>query len=140
MNPSTLNRRAFLKWGVASSSFLVSKAVLSAALPADSAGKKTQFQIACMTLPYSEFPWSRALSGIRGAGFKYVAWGTTHKEAGGRSTPVIGPDAPASKAKELAQRCREAGLEPLMMFSGIYPEAKDATEIFTNRIGQAAAA
>ena len=29
------------------------------------AAKKTEFQIACMTLPYSRFPLARALEGIR---------------------------------------------------------------------------
>src|SRR5437016_843530 len=46
-------------------------------------GKPTTFQVACMTLPYSQFPLERALTGIKAAGFEYVAWGTTHKEEGG---------------------------------------------------------
>ena len=32
------------------------------------------------------------------------------------------------------------GLEPVMMFSGIYPEAKDGLEVLTQRIKQAGAA
>ena len=40
----------------------------------------TRFQIACMTLPYSQFPLQRALTGIKAAGYQYVAWGTTHVE------------------------------------------------------------
>ena len=34
--------------------------------------RKTQFQIACMTLPYSQFPLERALKGIRSA---FPSWG-----------------------------------------------------------------
>ena len=33
----------------------------------------TEFQLACMTLPYSPFPFARALAGIRGAGYRHVA-------------------------------------------------------------------
>ena len=102
--------------------------------------KKTQFQIACMTLPYADFPLQRALSGIKAAGYQHVAWGTTHKEAQGKPVPVMAPDAPAQAAKELGARCRDQGLEPLLMFSGIYPEATNAIEVFTQRIRQAAAA
>jgi sugar phosphate isomerase/epimerase len=103
--------------------------------------QKTKFQIACMTLPYSQYPLERALSGLKEAGYRYVAWGTTHKEAGeSRGVPVMPADAPPAKAKELGQRCRDLGLEPVMMFSGIYPEAANGVEVLTHRIKQAAAA
>jgi sugar phosphate isomerase/epimerase len=107
--------------------------------PADK-GKPTKFQIACMTLPYSAFPLKRALSGLKEAGYQYVAWGTSHKEADGKQVPVMPADAPPDRAKELGQRCRDLGLEPLMMFSGVYPEAKDHLDVLRNRIRQAAAA
>lgn len=107
---------------------------------ASAKNQPTDFQIACMTLPYSQFPLERALSGIKAAGYRFVAWGTTHKESGGKSIPVIAPDAAPETAKELGQRCRGQGLVPLMMFSGIYPEANGAMEVLTNRIRQAAAA
>jgi sugar phosphate isomerase/epimerase len=99
----------------------------------------TQFQIACMTLPYSAFPLERALSGIAQAGYRYVAWGTTHQEAGSRQ-PVMAADAPPAEAKELGKRCRGLGLEPLMMFSTIYPEDPKALPVFQSRLRQAAAA
>lgn len=102
--------------------------------------KKTEFQIACMTLPYSQFPLARALKGIQASGYKYVAWGTSHKEPGGKSAPIIATDAPLQKSKELGERCRDLGLEPVMMFSGVYPEAKDGLEVLTHRIRGAAAA
>ena len=53
---------------------------------------------------------------------------------------MLPADAPPEKAKELGKRCRDLGLEPVMMFSGIYPEHKNALEVFKNRIKQAAAA
>jgi sugar phosphate isomerase/epimerase len=99
----------------------------------------TRFQIACMTLPYAPFPMQRALTGIRDAGYRHIAWGTTHEEDGKR-VPVLAADAPAERARELAGRCRDLGLEPMMMFSGVYPEAKDGLQVLQQRIVQAAAA
>jgi sugar phosphate isomerase/epimerase len=101
-------------------------------------GKPTRFQIACMTLPYAGFSLARALSGIKAAGYQYVAWGTTHDE-GGKPVPVLAADAPAERAQELAARCRDLGLEPLMMFSMVYPEAPDALDVLRRRIRQASA-
>lgn len=104
-------------------------------------GTPAQFQIACMTLPYNQYPLARALSGLQSVGYKYVAWGTSHREEGSsKGTPVIAADAPPGKAKELGQRCRDLGLEPLMMFSVIYPEDPKGIEVLTNRILQAEAA
>jgi sugar phosphate isomerase/epimerase len=134
-SPAIPSRRAFLKNGTG----------LLIAIPRIEAVSRaaqqtpTQFQIACMTLPYSQFSLQRALSGIQSAGYKYVAWGTSHREGEGKPVPVIPPDAPPAKAKELAARCRDLGLEPLMMFSGIYPEAPEALEVLTRRIQQAEA-
>ena len=99
----------------------------------------TRFLVACMTLPYSAFPLQRALTGIRDAGYRHVAWGTTHLEDGKR-IPVLAADAPAMRAKELGARCRDLGLEPVLMFSGVYPEAKDGLEVLRRRVEQAAAA
>jgi sugar phosphate isomerase/epimerase len=101
--------------------------------------KPTAFQIACMTLPYSRFPLARALAGVKAAGFKYVAWGTTHRE-GGKDVPVLAKDAPPDRAKELAKKCRDLGLEPVMLFSIVYPEHPDGLKVLTHRIRQAAAA
>ena len=50
-------------------------------------GAPTKFQLACMTLPYSNFPLERALKGIASAGYRYVAWGTTHQNSPGRKEP-----------------------------------------------------
>lgn len=103
--------------------------------------KRTDFQIACMTLPYAEFPLQRALTGIKSAGFEFVAWGTTHRERPGEEkTPVMPTDAAPNTARELAKRCRDLGLQPLMMFSTVYPEDPTAVEVLTQRIKQASAA
>lgn len=102
--------------------------------------KPTVFQHACMTLPYSNFPLERALSGIKAAGFQHVAWGTKHREADGKQVPVMADDAPASTARALASRCRDTGLEPVLMFSEIYPEHPRGLEVLTHRIKQAEAA
>jgi sugar phosphate isomerase/epimerase len=101
--------------------------------------KKTEFQIACMTLPYSQFPLERALKGMRSAGFKFVAWGTTHR-TDGKEIPILAPADSSQKARDLGKQCRDLGLVPLMMFSGIYPEHKNALEVFRQRIKQAQAA
>ena len=44
-----------------------------------------------MTLPYSQFPLQRALTGIKAAGYQHVAWGTTHVEEGGARRPSWPP-------------------------------------------------
>ena len=105
------------------------------------ARKRTEFQLACMTLPYSGFPLNRALSGIAAAGYSFVAWGTSHQETpGGKRVPVMPEDASPDNTRELASRCRDTGLEPLMMFSTVYPEAEDGLTILKHRIIQASAA
>lgn len=133
-----ITRRQFLK-GTALVSPLLPWPPGFAAEPEPLPGQRTQFQIACMTLPYSQFSLDRALAGIQSAGYKFVAWGTTHQEQGSGSAPILSADASPQKAKDLGRRCRDLGLSPLLMFSGIYPEAKDAVEVFTRRIRQAGA-
>ena len=136
-----IHRRVILKAGLASLPAMAWHSLSArpgTALPEKK--KPTQFQIACMTLPYAQFPLERALTGIKSAGYSYVAWGTTHRERDGKEVPVVAPDASPARAKDLAARCRDLGLAPLMMFSGVYPEAKDAVEILTSRLRQAAAA
>ena len=102
-------------------------------------GTPTRFQVACMTLSYSQFSLQRALTGIKAAGYQHVTWGTTHLDKGGVETPILGGDAAADRARELGKRCRDLGLEPLMMFSGIYPEADEALNVLRRRILQAKA-
>jgi sugar phosphate isomerase/epimerase len=144
----TLHRRCFLETGVAGLATLavgglgpaVSGQTSTAPQPAPVPHREpTRFQVACMTLPYAPFALQRALTGIRGAGFRFVAWGTSHME-NGRRVPVMAADAPPERARELAARCRDLGLEPVLMFSEVYPEAANALEVLRSRIRQAAAA
>jgi sugar phosphate isomerase/epimerase len=100
----------------------------------------TVFQLACMTLPYSPFPLERALTGIKAAGYQYVAWGVTHRNTAGTPVPAIAVDAPAREAADLATRCRSMGLDPVMMFATVNLEAANARDAHLRRIGQAAAA
>jgi sugar phosphate isomerase/epimerase len=139
---SGVDRRTLLKTGAAVlSGAALAKLVSASPVAAAEREKPTQFQIACMTLPYGQFSLQRALSGIKSAGYEYVAWGTRHVEtSGGERVPVMPPDAPPAQAKELGRRCRDMGLTPLMMFSTVYPEAHDGLEILTNRIQQASSA
>lgn len=138
--PLPIDRRRFLQTGTAVlAAGLVTPAGAGTQPAAKAKGPLTKFQIACMTLPYSAFPLERALTGIKSAKYQYVAWGTSHQEADGKRVPVLAADAPPEKAKELAKKCRDLGLEPLMMFSGIYPEAKNGLEVLKQRLLQAAA-
>ena len=132
--PKPLSRRQFIA--------ATATTLAAAQFPVRAAdAKPTQFQLACMTLPYSQFPLARALKGIKAAGYRHVAWGTSHRETpGGKRIPVMAADAPMAKAKELGNRCRDLGLSPLMMFSTIYPEHKDGLKVLTHRLRQAAAA
>lgn len=102
--------------------------------------KPTQFIHACMTLPYRNYPLERALNGIKNAGYSHVAWGTQHREEDGNTYPVMPVDAHPDQAAELGRRCRDLGLEPVQMFSTVYPDRDNAVELLTNRIKQAAAA
>src|SRR5688500_17842188 len=101
----TLTRRSFL-----ASLATTSAAISTLQLSAGQAKAKTDFQLACMTLPYSQFPLERALQGIKSSGFEYVAWGTTHKDGAGKPIPVLAADAPLEEAKQLGKRCRDLGL------------------------------
>src|SRR5271166_2077974 len=141
MSTRGIDRRMLLQLGVAGSVGLGMAGTLVAAEPGEKdkpvdKSRPTKFQIACMTLPYSAFPLQRALTGLKSAGYHHVAWGQTHKEEGGKALPVLAGDAPLDKAKEVAQRCRDLGLEPLMLFG----PSPDQAEALKHRVRQAAAA
>jgi sugar phosphate isomerase/epimerase len=114
--------------------FLMSAAALA------QTSRPTNFQIACMTLPYAQFPIARALEGIARAGYRFVAWGTTHMEAPGDRRPALAVDAAPAEARRLAARCRDLGLQPVMMFSTVQLEEPGAADGHLRRIEQAAAA
>jgi sugar phosphate isomerase/epimerase len=139
-NFAELNRRSLLQLGAGCAGLALVGPTRAAKDQPTKKGKATKFLIACMTLPYAQFPFERALAGIKSAGYRYIAWGTTHREADGKQVPVVAADAPPEKAKELGKKCRDLGLEPLLMFSGVYPEDPKAMDVFKNRIRQAAAA
>ena len=139
-HPAELNRRSLLQLGASVASLAMVGPTQAAKDEPARRANPTKFQIACMTLPYAQFPLERALTGIKSAGYRNVAWGTTHRETQGKQIPVVAADAPPEKAKELGKKCRDLGLEPLLMFSGIYPEDAKAMEVFKSRIHQAAAA
>lgn len=149
------NRRSFLKnsalafgaltTGAITNSVFSQSATGHAASLTNSSAKitnngATQFVHACMTLPYRNYPLQRALEGIKSAGFNHVAWGTQHRDENGNNHPVMPETAAPEKAAELGRRCRDMGLEPVQMFSTIYPDQDDAVKLLTNRIKQASAA
>lgn len=118
---------------------------IGATLPAlaiaqEPAGQPTRFQIGCMTLPYSAVPVERALEGIQKAGYRHVGWGVNHRDSGGTSRRMLAEEAPPHEAEQLAARCRDMGLTPVMMFSTVQLEAPNALDIHLGRIDQAAAA
>ncbi len=103
-------------------------------------GAATRFQLACMTLPYSPYPFERALKGIRAAGYDYVAWGTTHPDSSGKRAPLLDWKAPSSRARELAAVTKDHGLTPVMMFSTVNLESPDSPDAHARRVDQCAAA
>jgi sugar phosphate isomerase/epimerase len=119
---------------------LLAGAAVAAMPAAAQQPRPTNFQMACMTLPYSNFPFERALQGIVKAGYPYVAWGTRHQYGAGERRDVIEVTAPPSRAKELSTQCRDMGLKPVMMFSNVYVGADNSVPAHTSRIEQAAAA
>ena len=132
-----ITRRSFLSIGAAGGlAGLTPCAVAQDKAPAVDRSKPTKFQVACMTLPYAAFPLERALSGLKTAGYQYIAWGTSHAEADGKRAAVLAGDASLDKAKDLGKKCRDMGLEPLLLF-GPSPEGVEAMK---TRIKQAAAA
>jgi sugar phosphate isomerase/epimerase len=146
----SLDRRTFLKSGALAAGCSLAALGHSRAQAQPAAGaapaavaqakQPTRFIHACMTLPYRNFPLGRALEGIKRTGYDHVAWGTQHREENGENRPVMPTDAPPADAAALARRCRDLGLEPVQMFSTIYPDDAQAMTVLTNRIKQAGAA
>ena len=131
-----MQRRTFLTGLAAGVTALAARG----AATAQPAHASTRFELACMTLPYAAFPMERALEGVKSAGYSHVAWGVTHRDAGGQARPALDLKAPPAEAAALARRCRDLGLEPVMMFSTVFLEEPDAADGHARRIAQAAAA
>jgi sugar phosphate isomerase/epimerase len=68
-------------------------------------------KIACMTLPYYNYPFERALAGIAGAGYRYVIFGTPHQ---GELVPEENDHYALTKVKLLLEKY---GLTPVMLLS-----------------------
>jgi sugar phosphate isomerase/epimerase len=69
-------------------------------------------RVACETLPYSEFALERALEGIAGAGYEYVALGRTHQKV-----DVLPTDASDGDAEAVARKVADAGLKTCVIFA-----------------------
>lgn len=132
----TVSRRELFRAaaGVAAAGIAVSKVS-----SAPAAGAKTNFQIGCMTLPFSGYPFLDAIQAIQRAGNRYVAWGTRHAGAEGKPVELLEVDDAPSKAAMLAKQCRDAGLEPVMLFARVYVGDANSIDAHTKRIKQAAA-
>jgi sugar phosphate isomerase/epimerase len=98
-----LTKRKFLKQLTGLAAF--------AGLPARAAER---YQLGCQTLPYRAFPFSRALEGIRKAGYRYVMPSSTHE-----GKPAFAPALTSSGRAALKRQVQDAGLEPLMAFAGL---------------------
>ena len=104
--------------------------------------KPTRFQIACMTLAVLAVPARAGPDRHQGGRLPVRRLG--HHAPGSRRQ--VGPGdrrrrSARPRRRSWARRCRDLGLEPLMMFSGIYPESpKTAWKCCRQRILQAAAA
>jgi sugar phosphate isomerase/epimerase len=103
--------------------------------------QSTEFQIACMTIPFQAFSFERGVKAVAAAGFKYLAWGPNQADSSsGKRTDTIGLDAGTGRAKELLRISRDAGLETVLMFATAYPENPGAIDAYKKRIDQAQAA
>src|SRR5437660_9323020 len=100
-----LNRRTFLQFGASLPGLALVNPSRAAEDEPLKKGKPTKFQIACMTLPYAQFSFERALTGIKAAGYRYVAW-YTHQREDGKQVPVVAEDGAPERAKELGKHCR----------------------------------
>jgi sugar phosphate isomerase/epimerase len=102
--------------------------------------EQTKFQIGCKTNPYQAFSFERALQGISGAGYKFMAWGSSYANSAGERVPLLPPDAPASESKRLATQCRDMGLDTVILASAVSIAADNAVWAHTRYIEHAAAA
>lgn len=130
MHSRPLTRRRILQAGV----------VAMQGAAAAPSGEPTKFQIACKTNPYYAFSFERQVKGIAGAGFRYIAWGNRYAGPAGERKELLPIDAPPSDARRLAAICRDAGLEPVLMASGVSISAENALRAHTRSIEHASAA
>jgi sugar phosphate isomerase/epimerase len=121
--------------------FIGSAAAAGAAVAsAQTTAVRARFELSCMTLPWQMFPFERALEGVVRAGYRKISLGSMVTPAGGKRSPLLPPEAPAADAVRLAKRCRDAGLEPQLLFGNFYPENAGALDVYKRRVEQAHAA
>lgn len=89
-------------------------------------------QIGCLTLPYSEFDFDRALTGLVAAGYDYIGFGTPHQ-----GDPFPDPEADDEQIKALAVRIRKSGIEPLTFISGAHLDDEEAVEEYKRKLKMA---
>ena len=94
-----------------------------------------RYQLGCQTLPYRGLPLSRALEGIRKAGYRYVMPYSTHQ-----GKPVLVPALTPSERAGLKRQFKDAGLEPFMMFArlGASPRNADGMKAYLSELDLAA--
>jgi L-ribulose-5-phosphate 3-epimerase len=98
MSDSLLNRREFA--ALASAAFF-------------QPGSES-YRLGCQTLPYRALPLSRALEGIRKAGYRYVMLNATHE-----GKPVFTPALSSAERASLKRQVSDEGLTPFMSFFGL---------------------
>ena len=112
----------------------------AAAAAAQTSSHRTEFQIACMTIPFQTFSFERGVKGVATAGYKYLAWGPNQTGPDGKRLDTIALDAGVGRARELLRISRDAGLDTVLMFAAFYPENPGAVDAYKKRIDQAQAA
>ncbi|HUQ93676.1 MAG TPA: TIM barrel protein [Bryobacteraceae bacterium] len=113
---------------------------LAATMAAGQTPSRTEFQIACMTIPFQQFSFERGVKGVAAAGFRYIAWGPHQADSSKRRLDTIALDSGPGRARELLRITRDAGLEAVLMFASFYPENPGAVDAYKKRIDQAQAA
>lgn len=85
-----------------------------------------------LTLPYSRYPFDRALEGIARAGYKFVGFGYNHA-----GSPVLAPDASEQQLDELAKQFAAHGLTPGLLWAGVRVMGDDGVQLMKRRLDMA---
>ena len=75
-------------------------------------GEASGFQLGAMTIPYLRWSFDRALSGIAGAGLRYVGLRPGHADG-----PLLGDRPTAQEYADLRRRIERHGLTPSLLFA-----------------------
>ncbi|NLN20054.1 MAG: sugar phosphate isomerase/epimerase [Firmicutes bacterium] len=85
-----------------------------------------------LTLPYSRYPFERALEGIARAGYKYVGFGYNHA-----GNPVLPMEYCEQRLDELAKLFEAHGLTPGLLWAGIKVMGDSGVEQMKGRLDMA---